>query len=85
MKKKLTNFKTLIILRINEDNSGTALCYEKIISLNEIAVKFLLCLEKNMIETEIIEQIYKEYEIDKDIIFNDLKLFRERLKLMDIL
>lgn len=85
MKKKLSNFKTPIILRINEDDSGIALCYEKLMSLNEIAVKFLLSLENNMPDLEIVELIYKDYDINRDLIINDLNLFKKKLKKMEIL
>lgn len=85
MKKKLKNFKTPIILRINEDNTGTALCYEKIMSLNEIGVKFLLSLENNICEKEIVSLIIEEYEIKEEIIINDLKKFKAKLQEMNIL
>lgn len=85
MKKKLLNFKTSIILRINEDKTGTALCHGKITFLNEVAVKFLLALEDNYSEVELVEQICQEYDIDPKIVTKDFYFFKEKLKKMEIL
>lgn len=62
-----------------------AIDFSGVISLNEVGAFLWNCLEKECSKEDLLNQIMSEYEVDKEVVSQDIDEFIEKLKGAELL